>query len=56
MSASVILVSTLHRSDIWLTWFVQWLKLALLEGANMLGVSPLTWEQEEIQFPKRYSV
>jgi hypothetical protein len=34
---------------------VQWLRLALSNGANWVGVScPHTWGRKHIQFPKRY--
>jgi hypothetical protein len=30
----------------------RWFKLALSKGPNRVGSSPLTWGQEQIQFPK----
>jgi hypothetical protein len=34
-----------------LTWVVQWLRLALSERSNRVGVSLLTWGRKEIPFP-----
>jgi hypothetical protein len=33
---------------------IQWFKLALSKGLNRVGVSPLTWGQKQVQFPKLY--
>jgi hypothetical protein len=31
---------------------VQWLRLALSQGPNWVGISPLTWGRKQNQFPK----
>jgi hypothetical protein len=37
----------------WTTYVTGWLRLAISNGPNRLGVScPLTWRRKQIQFPK----
>jgi hypothetical protein len=31
----------------------QWLRSSVSKGPNRVGVSPLTWDGKQIQFPKR---
>jgi hypothetical protein len=42
----------IYIAVVFLTWVVQWLRLAIFEGPKKEGVSQLTWGRKEIQFPK----